>query len=130
MAMLGAALEPRIERSYPIAGVYPNYMRRGQEIMPDGPPSYPPMIEIANHLELFVLGSTGVSRRQVQFFNRFDRCCFNGLRSELYTQAVRDAVAATPEGGAFDVVIDETHADHRISRFAAQSIIGDLMRTR
>ena len=96
MAMLAAALEPTIERSYPIAGVYPNFMRRGQEVMPDGPPAYPPLVEIANHLELFVLGATGERRRQLQVFNRSDRCCFNGMRSELYREAVREAVARSP----------------------------------
>jgi len=130
MAMLVAALDPSIERSYPIAGVYPNYMRRGQEVMPDGPPTYPPLIGIANHLELFVLGASGPRRRQVQVFNRYDRCCFNGIRSELYAQAVRDAVAIGPNGGSFDVVIDETHADHRISRFTTRTIIEDLARNR
>jgi len=130
MAMLGAALEPAIERSYPIAGVYPNFMRRGQEVMPDGPPTYPPLMEIANHLELFVLGATGERRRQLQVFNRYDRCCFNGIRSELYRKAVRDAVARSPLPGTFDVFIDESHADHRISKFVTREIVRDLLRDR
>lgn len=130
IAMLAAALDPDIERSYPISGVYPNYMRRGQEIMPDGPPAYPPLMEIANHLELFVLGASGHGRRQLQLFNRYDRCCFNGVRSQLYASAVTEAVSKTPSGGEFAVIIDETHADHRISRLVTRTIIDDLARGR
>ncbi|MEP4380539.1 MAG: alpha/beta fold hydrolase [Alphaproteobacteria bacterium] len=129
-AMLMAALDSDIERSYVISGVYPNYMRRGQEIMPDGPPSYAPLLEIANHLEMFVLGASGDGRRQTQIFNRYDRCCFNGVRSQLYADIVRDAVSNTPKGGDFRILIDETHADHRISRLVTSKIIEDLGRGR
>ncbi|MBN42659.1 MAG: hypothetical protein CL573_04120 [Alphaproteobacteria bacterium] len=129
-ATLLAALDPTIERSYPIAGVLPNYLRRGQEIMPDGPPSYPPLMDIANHLELFVLGASGEDRRQLQVFNRYDRCCFNGIRSNIYKAAIQNAVHQSSAKGRFDVLLDETHADHRISQFATNAIVKDLTHNR
>lgn len=130
LTVLSAAALDEIERSYPIAGVYPNYMRRGQEIMPDGAPSYEPLREVANQLELFVLGASGPQRKQLQIFNRYDRCCFNGIRSDLYKRPVKDALAASGHGGQFDIRIDETHADHRISRFSIDVILNDLRRAR
>lgn len=130
LTVLSAATLAEIERSYPIAGVYPNYMRRGQEIMPDGAPSYKPLRDIANQLELFVLGASGPERSQLQVFNRYDRCCFNGIRSELYKAPVQEALAATGNGGQFDIRIDETHADHRISQFTVDVIMNDLQRAR
>ncbi len=130
MTALAAAVEPRIERSYPIAGVYPNYLRTGQEVMTNGPPYYPPLLAVANQLDLFVLGASGPNRSQLQIFNRFDRCCFNGVRGKVYEQAVREAVADTPTGGGFAVVLDESHADHRISNFAIETLLTDLARGR
>ena len=130
LTALAAAIETRIARSYPIAGVYPNYLRTGQEVMTPGPPYYPPLLAVANQLELFVLGAAGPGRRQLQIFNRYDRCCYNGIRSSLYEDAVREAVAETPEGGSFAVLLDETHADHRISRFTIEALLADLARGR
>jgi hypothetical protein len=130
LTVLSAIVIEEIERSYPVAGVYPNYMRRGQEIMPDGAPYYRPLLDTTNHLEMFVLGAAGPQRSQLQVFNRYDRCCFNGIRSELYKSAVQNALEASGNDGRFDVVIDETHADHRISRFAIETIVNDLRRER
>lgn len=127
---LSAAVEPRIERSIPIAGVYPVYMRRGQEVMPHSLPYYPPLRAAASQPDLYVLGASGAGRSQLQIFNRYDRCCYNGIRGKVYEDAVRAAVAATPEGGRFAVAIDETHADHRISRHGTDLVLAELARGR
>ncbi len=106
-------------------------MRRGQEILPDSPPSYPPLMAAANHLEMFALGAAGAERAQVQVFNRYDRCCFNGIRSDLYKSEVQNAVTSkTAMAGRFEVLIDESHADHRISDFTTRAILQDLRRDR
>ncbi|WP_394356823.1 alpha/beta fold hydrolase [Shumkonia mesophila] len=118
-----AAVDTRIARSYPVAGVIPFYLRRDKEWSPAQ--SYPPLINAAGMLDLYVLGASGAGRRQVQYFNRFDRCCYNGTRPLLYEKAVETAVREWG-GGAFDVVIDETHARHKISRWTFERILGDL----
>lgn len=118
-----AAVDPRIARSYPVAGVMPFYLRRDKEWPPNQ--VYPPLMEAAGMLDLFVLGASGVGRRQVQFFNRYDRCCYNGPRPLMYEETVRTAVRQSG-GGAFDVVIDETHARHKVSRWTLGRIVDDL----
>ncbi len=122
-----AALDPRIRRSYPVAGVYPIYLRSGQEAIDNGPQYYKPMLDAANYLDMFVLGVDDAKRSQLQVFNRFDRCCFNNLKGRIYEAPVRDAAAAIG-GGSFAVLIDETHADHKISDFALDHLIEDMAR--
>ncbi len=125
---VAAAVDPRIRRSYPIAGVYPIYLREGQDIFEKGIAYYPPMLAAASYVDMFALGTQGSTpRRQVQIFNRFDRCCFRNTKGQLYEQTVRDAARKLGDG-VFEVVIDETHADHKISRFALDLIVKDLKR--
>ena len=118
-----AAADPRIERSYPIAGVMPFYLRREKEWPPNQ--VYPPLMEVADMLDLFILGASGPGRRQVQFFNRYDRCCYNGLRPLLYKEVVQTVVGQVG-GGTFDIVIDESHARHKVSRRTFDRIVEDL----
>ena len=118
-----SAVDTRIERSYPVAGVIPFYMRKRKEWPPLT--RYQPLMDAAGMLDFFVAGASGPGRRQVQFFNRYDRCCYNGLRSLVYEKAVQAAVRESG-GGSFDVVIDETHARHKISRWTFDRILRDL----
>ncbi len=122
-----AALDPRIRRSYPVAGVYPIYLRTGQEAIFNGPQYHRPMLDAANYLDMFVLGVDSPERRQLQVFNRFDRCCFNNVKGRLYEDPVANT-AAEIGGGSFAVLIDETHADHKISDFALDHLIADMAR--
>lgn len=127
-AMVAAALDPRIRRSYPVAGGYPLYLRSGAERNQSARPQYyGPLISAMNYLEMFVLGASGEGRRQLQVFNRFDRCCFRNTLARLYEPAVQAAVERLGPG-SFEVVIDETHADHKISDFALAAILRDLAR--
>lgn len=123
-----AAVDPRIRHSYPVAGVYPIYLRTGQDIQIGMPSYYPPMLEVANYLDLFVLGAVGAGRRQMQVFNRYDRCCFNNTKGKLYEPAIAETVGAIGIGGEFMVLIDETHADHKLSQFAVDAILADMAR--
>lgn len=125
IAAVMAALDPRIRTSYPVAGVMPAYLRRAKENPPHQ--DFSQLVKAAGMLDLFVLGATGPGRRQVQFFNRYDRCCYNGVRPLLYVDAVRKAVRDSG-GGAFDVKIDESHARHKVSRWTFEHIVADLDR--
>jgi len=117
-----AALDPRVKKSYPVSGVLPVYLRRKKERAE--PQFFAPMLEAATYLDMFVLATSPEGRRQVQFFNRFDRCCFNNRRGKLYEEEV--ATVAHSLGGAFQVVIDETHARHKISRWTFEEILKDM----
>ena len=113
-----------------MAGAYPLYLRSGEEHNQSPRPQYyRPLITAANYLEMFVLAAHGEGRRQLQVFNRYDRCCYNNIKARLYEPAVRDAVATLgnpPED--FAVLIDETHARHKISGWAMGMILEDLAR--
>lgn len=126
MTILAAAVDPRISRSYPIAADLPLHLRHGQEVLPGYPPYYPPLNERFSRPDLYVLGASGHERRQLQIFNRYDRCCYFGLRGTVYETAVAQAVSATPAGGHFAVRLDETHADHRISDFTIDVLLANL----
>ena len=97
---------------------------RGRNQAP--PPQYEPrLLQTACYLDIYVLGSVGAGRRQLQIFNRFDRCCYRNTLGKLYEPAVKKAVDEVGEG-SFAVVIDETHADHKISEFGRETIFNDL----
>ena len=118
-----AAIDDRIARSYPIAGVYPIYLREGPEIQLRLPSYYPPLLALASYLDLFTLGASGPGRRQLQIFNRYDRCCYNNRKGTLYESAVAEAVREIGDGGGFGVFIDESHADHRFSEIALETVL-------
>lgn len=125
-AEMAASVDPRIRRSYPVAGSYPLYLRSGAEANQIPPPEYDPrLLQTANYLDIYILGAVGDGRRQLQIFNRFDRCCYRNTLGKLYEPAVKKAVAEAGAGG-FAVVIDETHADHKISEFGRETIFKDL----
>lgn len=118
-----SSVEPRIARSYSVAGIVPVYVRRGNE-WPKGQ-RYAPLVNAATVLDLFILSASPAGRKQWQIYNRYDRCCYNGIRSRLYGNIVAEAVRNI-DGGQFVVLIDETHARHKISRWAFQLILRDL----
>ena len=124
VAIVAAAADERIRRSYPVAGTYPMYLRSGNKQSPR-PHYYAPMIHAANFLEMFALATFGSNRRQLQIFNRFDRCCYSGVKGKHYEKAVQDTVKAIG-GGGFRVLLDETHARHMVSDFALQAIFTDM----
>jgi dienelactone hydrolase len=123
---VAAAIDDRIKASYPVAGTYPLYIRAGDEAKQSPRPQYhAPMIRAANYLEMYALAADGAERRQIQILNRYDRCCYNGIKGRLYEDAVRDAVAAIG-GGAFSVFIDESHPRHKVSSLAIKTILADM----
>jgi hypothetical protein len=86
---------------------------------------YGPMVRAASYLDMYVLATDRPGRRQIQVFNRYDRCCYRNTKALLYLDAVREAVSAI-DGGKFDVLIDETHTDHKISDQAMGLILADM----
>lgn len=130
VAALAGAVDTRIERIFSVAGGYPLYLRSGNEENQSAPPQYyGPLLHAANHLEMYVLAASGGERRFTQIFNRYDRCCFRNRLGKLYEPAVQEAVAKTGQG-SFRVLIDETHADHKVSDWAVAQILTGLQEGR
>ena len=126
IAELAAAVDLRIRRSYIVASPYPIFLRAS----PTSGPAlsrYKPLLDAAGELDLFVLASMGKSRGQLQIYNRFDRCCWRNRIGKLYETAVVNAVRRIGPG-AFRLLIDETHARHKVSKFALNAIIADMER--
>lgn len=125
LTALIAAIDSRISRSYPVAGVYPMYLREGNEFALPNIDSM--IVSVVNYLDVYVLGSSGPGRGQMQIFNQFDRCCFRNTKGKLFEGAVSDAVRSIGLG-SFRVLIDKTHARHKISRYAFNQILLDVNR--
>jgi hypothetical protein len=120
---LAAALDLRIGASVPVAGSLPLWLRclvAGD--WGDWEQNLPELYRRWTYPDLYVLGSSGPGRVQVQVLNQYDPVCFAGIRSRLYEPAVRDCVAAAGPG-AFRVFVDDTHAAHAISPAAADLVL-------
>ncbi|HUT29650.1 MAG TPA: hypothetical protein VMX13_07655 [Sedimentisphaerales bacterium] len=112
---LYAAIDPRIKNSYPVAGSLPIYLRSdSQRDWGDYEQTLPDLYHTANYLELYVMGSYGTGRHQIQILNKYDSCCFAGIKYRTYEKVVRDIVAGLGEGN-FEVSLDDTHKEHKIS---------------
>lgn len=121
---LYAALDPRVLKSYPVAGSTPSYLKKWR------PPGdyeqwWPDLYEIADVLDLYVLGAAGKGRSQLQILNQFDNCCFMGTAYGLYVNEVQAAVGRVGKG-RFDVFLDSTHREHIVSAAALEAILRDL----
>lgn len=126
-----AALDMRITRSYPVAGTLPFFLRQPHpgsgRFTSDGDyeQRVAELYRRASYLDLYVLGSIGDGRKQLQITNKYDPCCFFGDGAKFYTSAVAEAVAATGLGGDYRLVVDDTHARHAISPHALDLIMAD-----
>ncbi len=150
---LYAALDPRIMRSFPVAGSIPLYLRgtvssppspdisflgistiSGNECnnLGDQEQSLPDLYSIAGYPDLYVLGSYGTGREQVQILNRDDSCCFGQAQEanpddydddiRTYEFGVRKTLESL-NAGHFRLEVDEASTHHQISRQALHGII-------
>ena len=118
-----AAVDQRVSRTIAVAAGYPIYIRQHNWLKETPLPQlYKPLLDTASYLDTYVLAATGSDRQYIQIFNQYDRCCYRNRFSELYAQAVADTVERTG-GGKFEALIDETHADHKISEWAIDVVL-------
>ena len=125
-----AALDPRVRVSIPVAGTLPSYLKAKPYLgdFGDWEQSYSAFYERVDYLDLYVLGSYGPGRRQLQVLNKFDDCCFAGVRFRTYLDHVKDAVAKLGEG-SFTVFLDDSLrpfgsvASHNVSYHALTTAI-------
>lgn len=112
---LYAAIDPRIQYSYPVAGSLPIYLRSdSKRDWGDYEQTLPDLYQIANYPELYIMGSCGEGRRQLQILNKYDSCCFAGIKYRTYENAVRKVVKRSGTG-KFEIYLDDTHKEHKIS---------------
>lgn len=134
-----AAIDPRIRYSIPVAGTVPLYLRysgynHDREQILDS------FYNIAGYLDLYILGSHGQGRQQIQVLNRYDDEAF-GERQHWterigmpFKSAVRDyesRVKSTLKKlgqGVFRVYIDEVAPGHMISDHTIENVIISTLR--
>jgi hypothetical protein len=131
---LSAALDPRIRVSFPVAGTLPLYLRRDDVGCPGGElgdleQHHPVLYSMVDYLDLYLLGTYGSRRGQLQVLNQYDSCCFWGVRYLTYRDIVKDA-AADLGRGKYDVFLDSSHFSHLISRHALDDGILPFLKKR
>lgn len=127
-----AAIDPRVTRSYPVAGSLPFYLRGAAPNVASSTGDWeqrrdtlPGFYGAAGYLDLYVMAAAGPGRRQLQILNRFDPCCFSGVGHRSYAPAVTQR-AGLIGGGGWDLLEDATHDEHTISPYALSVILHDL----
>lgn len=126
IATIAAAVDPRIGGTVTVAGGYPLYLRVDNFERQSPPPQFfQPLLQAANYLEMYVLAAGEDMRMHTQIFNRYDRCCYRNRLARLYEPAVRDSISKLGSG-TFRVLIDESHADHKVSDWAIDRILEEL----
>ncbi len=123
---LAAAIDTRIEKSFPVAGSYPIYLRsNSQRDWGDYEQTVPEIYRTVNYLELYILGSYGLHRKQLQVINQYDSCCFAGTKWETYKDIIIERVHELGTG-EFELFLDATHREHLISEAAMSRILDEL----
>jgi hypothetical protein len=126
---LVSAIDTRVEYSFPIAGSLPMYLMSNAKStkgkVTDFEQSAPELYRIANYLELYILGSYGDKRRQVQILNQFDICCFEGVRWKTYKDIVESRVQELGLG-KFEILSDTSHHDHKVSSMVMNWVLNLL----
>ena len=123
---LAAAVDVRLEKSFPVAGSYPIFLRAARD-WGDYEQTVPELYNLAGYLDLYLLGSVGDGRKQVQIINQFDACCFAGTLWQTYQEPLESAVARLGSG-SFELFVDDSHREHMISSVAVDHIVRELNR--
>jgi hypothetical protein len=121
---LAAAIDTRIDRSYPIAGTLPLAVHFAREdAWGDWEQTVPTLYAIADYVDLYVLGAH--QRRQMQVLNEFDPCCFSGDHRAVYERQVQAAIEDSG-AGSFEVLLDSDNRQHSLSPMALDAIITEM----
>jgi hypothetical protein len=129
-----AAIDPTIRCSVPVAGSIPLYLRSGGSIG-DREQIENSFYSIAGYPDLYVLGSHGPGRKQIEILCLRDDCCFGEAQHDAkatgktyveamreYEQRVQTALKKTGSG-SFHLEIDETAPSHMVSHHAIEDIL-------
>ncbi|MGE4280268.1 MAG: hypothetical protein AB7G62_11810 [Magnetospirillum sp.] len=119
-----AALDPRIQYSYSIAGTVPLSVHAAALHWGSYEQRMGRLYEIANYPELYVMAAAGQGRRHTQFYNQDDPCCFAGGNWQYWATALPPLVQKL--GGNFETreyILDR----HSIGREVAVKVTDDLI---
>lgn len=123
--VLTAAIDPRIERSYPMSGSVPIAVHAADLDWGSWEQRFPALYRIADYPDLYAMGAGGAGRRQMQTYNLHDPCCFAGRNYQAWEGAVSER--AQDLGGSFAVLADEHETYHTISRFVGRAVRKDFL---
>ena len=117
-----SAIDERISNSFSVAGSMPFYLRVDERDAGDYEQTNIELYQNVNYLELYVLGAYGDGRKHIQIFNKNDPCCFSGNGYETYEFVIKDKMLQLGKGN-FQIFIDDTHDEHKISDTAREFIL-------
>tara|TARA_A100001037_G_C15091815_1_gene609510 strand:+ start:454 stop:1566 length:1113 start_codon:yes stop_codon:yes gene_type:complete len=120
------ALDTRITKSFSIAGSLPLSLRNIISDVGDYEQFNPEFYSIANYFDIYVMSSSGNNREHIQIFNQNDPCCFSGKDSSYLFDPLRNSISSF-DSGVFEIIVDETHNEHKISNFAYDIIMKKLV---
>lgn len=121
-----AAIDPRIDLSVSVAGSYPIFLRSlSPRDWGDWEQTIPGLYQTCNYLELYILGAVGKGRKQLQIINKYDSCCFAGIKWQTYDAVIKKHVEMIGEGD-WDLFLDESHGKHMISTTSRGVVISAL----
>lgn len=121
-----ASIDPRITKSYPVAGTAPMYLRfHNPKNIGDYEQMLPALYNTTNYLDQYIMASYGPSREQMQIFNKNDPCCFSGTGFTTYENIIKQRVASLGQG-KFSIFLDEENKQHSISEKSLKVILQDM----
>ena len=109
-----SAIDERISNSFSVAGSMPFYLRVDGRDMGDYEQTNIELYKNVNYLELYVLSTYGDGRKHIQIFNKNDPCCFSGNGYDTYEFVIKDKISQLGKGN-FQIFVDDTHNQHKIS---------------
>ncbi len=127
---IAAAVDNRITKSYPVAGSMPLQFKKTPRGEYEETPNF--FKQNITYETMYYLGSYGKNRKQTQILNMYDPCCFNAYSYGKFRQATntpiyedyeRQIQKALGKQGSFEVILDDTHTEHKLSRNAMKYII-------
>ena len=110
-----SSIEPRIEKSYSVAGSFPIWLRTS---LGDYEQHIPEFYKISNYEELYFLSAFGNNKKLLLIYNEFDSCCFQGdvYNKFPFGDAIKTKLSQFGHEENFDVVIDYEQKVHTISK--------------
>ena len=120
-----SAMDKRISDSFSVAGSMPFYLRVNDRDIGDYEQTNTDLYQNVNYLEFYVLSGYGEGRKHIQIFNKNDPCCFSGNGYETYEFVIKDKISQLGKGN-FQVFVDGTHNEHKISDTALEYIAKNI----